>query len=744
MLESEQNSNRIASDVVSTAADVPNPNSESTQHSTGTRKLQRVSKAPDDIRAAKLAARNQNRSADSAGRNVQKPEDFIGVTLADGRYTVKSQLGKGSMAYVFLAADSRLETDVVVKVPKPEIIATKDFRERFKRETQLLVKFSHPHVVSVLDIGEFEQLPYVVMQLLSGGSLADQMKQNGNAQGQMELDTLKQWLPGVSRALDFCYRKGMVHRDVKPANILFDEDSNAFVADFGLSKVMYGDHADANSSETAAGIVLGTPNYISPEIVLAKDYDGRADQYSLGITVYHALCGKAPMQGNSATATMVNQTQKQLPSLAEVRPDVSERLGRVVQKSIEKNPDKRFKCCEDFADAIVDALRIPRKNVSPAAVAKKPSVASTAGSTRSNASRATAQPATASEPASSRSSRQQSPARKASSSSKPRRAPKADDWLSTPATAALPPRKGKSQKKVTRGKKKSNTKSLFGQQLSTPLAAALGGLVVLLVVVKVFFSGPDDAAAEITDATGAAQASAPVTASARNNRSDSGSQRQGNAAHQNRKQQGSRGPQASPAMLANGTGTSLWLWDSTAENVKPTVAQDGMTVTTRPVSGKDKNGNPKELQITVEKKKSTKSWAQVVIKGGDFARAEQFADASAALTKQDLDKIQIQLDYSLPKSIEISVSLQAGPKSDVWQSRTLKLTGMLRGSDGKGHAVINVADVDDALQEKFLRTMNGDTTQSRFFLKFGVQARGKKQVPDCEFTVSNVRVIAKP
>ena len=236
MLESEQNS-----DIVSEVGQVSDRNSESTQHSSGTRKLQRVSKAPEDVRTAKLAALDRNRSSSSSVIKLRKPEEFAGVTLADGRYKVKSQLGKGSMAYVFLAADSRLETDVVIKVPKPEIFTTKDFRERFKRETQLLVKFSHPHVVSVLDIGEFENLPYVVMQLLSGGSLADQMNAHCNDKGQMELDSLKQWLPGVSRALDFCARKGMVHRDVKPANILFDEDGNAFVADFGLSKVMYGD-----------------------------------------------------------------------------------------------------------------------------------------------------------------------------------------------------------------------------------------------------------------------------------------------------------------------------------------------------------------------------------------------------------------------------------------------------------------------------------------------------------------------
>ncbi len=494
MLESEQKSGHVSSDVAAESDDVSNPNSESTQHSTGTRKLQRVAKAQEEIRSAKRTTANKTRSSAAVAAKAQQPEDFIGVTLADGRYTVKSQLGKGSMAYVFLAADSRLETDVVVKVPKPEIMGTKDFRERFKRETQLLVKFSHPHVVSVLDIGEFQQLPFVVMPLLSGGSLADHMKRNSNHQGQMELETLKQWLPGVSRALDFCYRKGMVHRDVKPANILFDDDSNPFVADFGLSKVMYGDHADLNSSETAAGIVLGTPNYISPEIILAKDYDGRADQYSLGITVYHALCGKPPMQGNSATATMVNQTQKQLELLSDVRPDVSERLALVIQKSIEKNPDKRFDCCEAFADAVVDALRIPRKN---AAASAGPSATSAAVAQKSSTVASAAPRKARPKPAAAPASHPQPAVKRTSTRSKPRRAPKSEDldWLSVPATTALPPQKGTTRnttrKQTSRSKKPTGGISLFGQQLSTPLAVAFAvllGLLLVLSVMKYFTS----------------------------------------------------------------------------------------------------------------------------------------------------------------------------------------------------------------------------------------------------------------
>ncbi len=234
-------------------------NSASTQHSMATRKLKRLRKT----------ASESSKSSSASGKSrieVKRAEDFVGVSLAANRYSVKSQLGKGSMAYVFLAADSRLETDVVVKVPKPEKFTTHDFKHRFQRECQLLVRFSHPHVVGVLDVGEYDELPYVVMQLLSGGSLADLMQAESNDNGQMPPEFLKTWLQGVSRALDFCARKGMIHRDVKPANILFDAERNPYVSDFGLSKVMYGDHTDLNSSETADGTVLGRRTISRPNL----------------------------------------------------------------------------------------------------------------------------------------------------------------------------------------------------------------------------------------------------------------------------------------------------------------------------------------------------------------------------------------------------------------------------------------------------------------------------------------------
>ncbi|MEZ6122873.1 MAG: serine/threonine-protein kinase [Planctomycetaceae bacterium] len=499
------------------------------EHSQGTRKLKRLNRGSSESRFAKATRERET-------KKIRKPTDLIGAELADGRYQIRSELGRGSMAYVFLATDKRLQADAVVKIPKPEKFNTSDFSERFTRECQLLVRFSHPHVVSVLDVGEYEKLPYVVMQLLSGGSLADRMKKESDGQGRMTPESLKSWVREVARALDFCYRKGMVHRDIKPANILFDQDHNAFVSDFGLSKVMYGEHAELNSSETAAGIVLGTPNYISPEVVLGQNYDGRADQYSLGISIYHVLTGSPPMQGNSATATMVNQTQKTLDLLCDVRPDVSRPLANAVKKAIEKDPKKRFATCEEFAEAIFEGLKVAPvggtsvrpaplsvsaalnavaagaapANTNPPAAASASTASDASSSGGRSASSVSSRSAAASGPKaqvssganpgpSGESSSSGSVQRRRSSSSSTATSLSDTDWLQ-PVDPALPRRRGSStsgKSRATKRSAKSRTKAkssstaapvkIFGMEMSPVMAGGLGLTLLLIFAAIISF-----------------------------------------------------------------------------------------------------------------------------------------------------------------------------------------------------------------------------------------------------------------
>lgn len=444
------------------------------------RRLKRLPAGSGTSKMARLhAARNNNTDS------ILSPAGLIGVSLASGRYQVTGKLGKGSMAYVLLASDSRLLTDVVVKVPKPEKMTDEDIRVRFRRESQLLVQLSHPHVVKVLDVGEYRQLPYVVMQYLSGGTLTDRIMSGSGAKKGLPPDSLKLWLREVARALDFCCRKGMVHRDVKPANILFDEDDNAYVSDFGLTKIMYGDHDNIDPSDTASGVVLGTPNYISPEVVLGRGYDGRADQYSLGITVYHALYGKPPMQGDNATATMINQTQKQLQLLSDFRPDVPRELALAVRRSIEKDPEKRFNSCEQFADAVLAALAAPAGRISAATVESVGSDASLHASSQSSVSRKRVR-----KKRGARSSRSASP-------------PSVDaatevDWYNhgmETSGASLPPRKSSRSRKSNSSKSKSRRTVILGHEVHPGLVITLGAattLLVLSIIIRGLFSGSPD------------------------------------------------------------------------------------------------------------------------------------------------------------------------------------------------------------------------------------------------------------
>ncbi len=282
--------------------------------------------------------------------------DFSNLIIADGRYTVSDRLGVGSMGHVFRAFDTRLATDVVIKVPTDKRLADPEFHERFLQESRLLTQLNHPRIVKILDVGEHEGVPYFVMPYIDGGNLLDRLRDKDGKSKKLSPDSLNGWLPGIAEALDSMHKRGYLHRDVKPANILFDSHDHAYLADFGLSKLL-DDNDGENSGLTAANAVVGTPNYVAPELVLArKDYDGRVDQYSLAVTVYEALTGKPPFEGGSPTATMVNQTTKHPKALNEVNPEVPEGLASAVRMALSKRPWRRYETCTDFADAVLACM----------------------------------------------------------------------------------------------------------------------------------------------------------------------------------------------------------------------------------------------------------------------------------------------------------------------------------------------------------------------------------------------------
>jgi serine/threonine-protein kinase len=286
--------------------------------------------------------------------------EWIGLEIAEGRYRIEGALAQGSMGRIFLAFDRNLETSVVLKFPVAQQVSAEDqgFLDRFSREIRSLVTLSHPHIVKVIDVGQFRGLPFVVMQHLSGGSLKDRMATGPRGEIRpMDWNSLGDWLLEIAKALDFLHSQQHIHRDVKPANILFDRHGNAFLGDFGIIKALTADTSDwSNNSLTAPGFLVGTPNYVAPELVMGRPFDGRVDQYSLAMTVYEALTGENCMEGPTPSATVVNQTMVVPPSLAEILPGVSERISHAIARGLSKNPADRFDTCTELAEEVLGGI----------------------------------------------------------------------------------------------------------------------------------------------------------------------------------------------------------------------------------------------------------------------------------------------------------------------------------------------------------------------------------------------------
>ena len=267
--------------------------------------------------------------------------DLTGEHLK-GRYRVDRLLAEGGMAAVYLATDTDLHRLVVIKVPKVELLADREFRERFARETRSLIGFDHPHVVTLLDAGAHRGVPYVVLRHLGGGSLEDRM---AASEAPIPLADALDWLLPIAKALDFIHKKGFVHRDVKPANIIFDEDGNPFLGDFGITRAI--GRKDIGLTQT--GSIVGSPPYMPPEVAQGAELTPAYDQYSLATVVYHAVSKELPHEAETPLALMTRKvTEPPLP-LREAAPGVPAPAAAAVMRALSKSPSARFATCEDFA-----------------------------------------------------------------------------------------------------------------------------------------------------------------------------------------------------------------------------------------------------------------------------------------------------------------------------------------------------------------------------------------------------------
>lgn len=274
--------------------------------------------------------------------------------LSSGRYLVFKTEGEGGMGAVYRAHDRNLGTDVVIKVPHRRLLTEPGFADRFTSEIRSLVNLSHPHIVKITDVGDANGVPFAVMQFLDGGDLEDRfIGENGRPKAN-SLGSLSTWLPDIARTLDFMHSQGYVHRDVKPGNILFDRHNNAFLSDFGIAKALANSSpTDSTQGLTGTGMVLGTADYMAPELIMGKTYDGRVDQYALAVAVFELLAGRRPFEAETATAVMVKQSTQQPPSLAKFRPDIPKSVCDAVAQGLSKDPRHRFDSCEAFALAVM-------------------------------------------------------------------------------------------------------------------------------------------------------------------------------------------------------------------------------------------------------------------------------------------------------------------------------------------------------------------------------------------------------
>ncbi|MES3033901.1 MAG: protein kinase [Gemmatimonadota bacterium] len=258
-----------------------------------------------------------------------------------GEFDIGRELGRGGMAAVFLAHDLALNRKVAIKVMSPGLLMGAGMIERFRQEAVTIANLQHAHIVTVHAVRQLEDLHFFVMQFIEGQSLEGVLRANHA----LSLDVARPMLYQVGTALAYAHRRGVVHRDIKPGNILLSGDGDALVTDFGIAKVAEG------PTQTVTGMVVGTPSYMSPEQCHAKELDGKSDQYSLGIVAFQMLAGHVPFSG-SAFAIMNGHTSEPVPSLRAIVPDLPESVEAAIVRMLAKKPNERFPTIAEALQAL--------------------------------------------------------------------------------------------------------------------------------------------------------------------------------------------------------------------------------------------------------------------------------------------------------------------------------------------------------------------------------------------------------
>jgi len=269
-------------------------------------------------------------------------------TMLSNRYRLEAKLGSGGMSTVYLAVDETLGRKVAVKVLHQEISDQPDQLERFRREARAVAQLSHPNLVGVIDAGEEGGRPFIVFEYVPGQTL----KQRINQEGGLPLDEAVAYAIEIGRGLQAAHQARLVHRDVKPQNVLIDAEGRAKITDFGIALSM------ESHGLTATGRVLGTTDYVSPEQAMGKEIDARTDVYSLGVLLYEMLAGEVPFKAETQVGVAMKHVNETVPNVQRRRPDASAATAAAIERATAKDPADRYPDMQAFLRDLEGALEV--------------------------------------------------------------------------------------------------------------------------------------------------------------------------------------------------------------------------------------------------------------------------------------------------------------------------------------------------------------------------------------------------
>ncbi len=318
-----------------------------------------------------------------------------------GKYQVVEHLGRGGMAEVYKAYQPNLDRYVALKLMHAFLVEDKDFISRFEREAKNVAALRHPNIVQVYDFDVADGMPFMVMEFIEGGTLKTHLENLAQRGESLPISEAVRIIHEIGEALSYAHKRSMIHRDVKPANVMLDSSGRVILTDFGIAKILTG------PSHTATGATIGTPSYMSPEQGLGRPGDHRSDIYSLGVMLYQLATGQLPYDADTPLAVMLKHVNDPLPMPRSIKPGIPEGIERIILKSMAKSPDDRFQTVDDMLKHLNDMetatlLAVPAASMAGGVAASASTIsasAASAGATAPGVTKVASHPAADTAPA---------------------------------------------------------------------------------------------------------------------------------------------------------------------------------------------------------------------------------------------------------------------------------------------------------------------------------------------------------